>query len=66
MGAKEYLQRTANDPDSIEVTNCSDPVVKLGTCWSVVCDVRGKNAFNAKVLNRIVFTVRNGNVIGAR
>ncbi|HTA92770.1 MAG TPA: DUF4190 domain-containing protein [Polyangiaceae bacterium] len=66
MGAKEFVQRTANDPDSIEVTNCSDPAVKAGSCWSVVCDVRGKNAFNAKVLRQMVFTVRGGDVVGAR
>jgi hypothetical protein len=66
VGAKEFVQRTANDPDSIEVTNCSEPFVKPGTCWSVVCDVRGKNAFNAKVLNRMVFTIRNGDVVGAQ
>jgi len=66
VGAKEFVQRTANDPDSIQVSNCSDPVSNPTTCWSVTCDVRGKNAFNALILKRTVFALKNDEITSAQ
>ena len=51
------LKKVAHDPDSIDVENCSEPTLYRDRCWVTTCDVRGKNAFGAKVLNRKRFSV---------
>ena len=56
VGLESALQRTAHDPDSIDVENCTDPVLTSRNCWVSTCDVRGRNAFGAKVLQRKTFS----------
>ena len=46
------IKQTAHDPDSIDVENCTQPVMSGEACWLFGCDVRGKNAFGAKVFSR--------------
>jgi hypothetical protein len=50
-GLEYAIARTAHDPDSIDVENCTRPVLTTKRCWQFTCDVRGKNAFGALVLN---------------
>ena len=67
MGAEAYLQETANDPDSIEVRRCTRPVLTRTDCWTSTCQVRERNAFNALVLNRVIFSVgRDEHIILSR
>lgn len=57
LGAAEsYVKRSAHDPSSIDVENCSTPVLTKA-CWKTTCAVRGKNAFGALVLNSHTFYV---------
>jgi hypothetical protein len=49
------LKRTAHDPSSIDVENCTQPVLMTERCWQLTCDVLGKNAFGAQVRNRKKF-----------
>ena len=60
IGIKLHVMRSAHDPDSIEVTNCTMPVLKKKSCWVTACDVRGTNGFGAKVLNRKTFSLERG------
>jgi hypothetical protein len=53
--AETFMKQNANDPDSIDVENCTEPVLMTHGCWRYTCDVRGKNAFGALILNRITF-----------
>ncbi|MEI9937441.1 MAG: DUF4190 domain-containing protein [Pseudomonadota bacterium] len=64
--AEEFVKRTANDPGSVDVERCTDPVLKTGACWMTKCDVRGKNAFGAEILNEMEFTFRNRQVVSSR
>jgi hypothetical protein len=57
LAATAYVERTAHDPDSIEVKNCTVPQLTKKSCWVTTCEVRGKNAFNAMRFNRIRFTI---------
>ena len=66
LEAEEFVKRTANDPGSVDVERCTDPVLRAGACWITKCDVRGKNALGAAVLNEMEFTFRNRQVVGAR
>jgi hypothetical protein len=54
-GLEAHVRQTANDPDSIDVERCTDPVLTEARCWMTQCDVRGKNAFGALVLQRQTF-----------
>lgn len=51
-GLESTIARTAHDPDSIDVENCTKPQLTTDNCWQFTCDVRGKNAFGALILNR--------------
>jgi hypothetical protein len=62
VGSESYISRTAHDPDSIDVENCTVPKL-TDDCWITICDVRGKNAFGALVLNRYKFSVGKNNEI---
>ena len=55
IGLESALKKTAHDPDSIDVENCTSPVLTGKVCWVFVCDVRGKNMFGANVLQRKKF-----------
>jgi hypothetical protein len=52
IGLESTLKETANDPDSIDVEKCTDPVLTEKACWLVSCNVRGKNGFGALILLR--------------
>ncbi len=56
IGLESSLKETANDPDSIEVRHCTEPVLSNDNCWISSCDVRGKNAFGAKILKHMTFS----------
>jgi hypothetical protein len=51
------LKRVAHDPGSIDVENCTDPVLYGDQCWVTTCDVRGKNAFGALIRQRKRFSI---------
>lgn len=58
----EYFRLYANDPDSIQIQNCTNArATKSG--WKVKCDYRGKNSFGALVRKSSMFTISNGVVI---
>jgi hypothetical protein len=59
IGFETAVERTAHDPDSIDVENCAVPQLTRGDCWVSECSVRGRNAFGAMVLNRIRFFFRS-------
>ena len=63
IGSEAYMQRTAHDPDSIDVENCTVPILTRQLCWTTVCQVRGRNAFGAMVMNHIRFSVGRDRVI---
>jgi hypothetical protein len=55
-GLKSALKETAHDPHSIEVSDCSEPVLSEKSCWVFHCKVRGKNAFGALILRTPVYS----------
>lgn len=65
VGAERFVARAAHDPDSVDVENCTPPVLTTDACWISVCDVRAKNAFGALVLNRYRFSVGRAGILGA-
>ncbi|WP_437779097.1 hypothetical protein [Sorangium sp. So ce1097] len=56
VGLESVIRRTAHDPDSIDVENCTQPILSEKNCWVFTCQVRGKNAFGAKVLNQHAYS----------
>jgi hypothetical protein len=52
VGLERVLKQHAHDPNSIDVENCTEPVLTDRECWKFRCDVRGKNAFGAMVLTQ--------------
>lgn len=65
VGAESYMKRTAHDPDSIDVENCTQPVLTRRFCWVSRCQVRGRNAFGAMVLNTVAFSVGRNGILSA-
>ena len=63
--AEQLVKRSAHDPDSIDVENCTAPELTMRSCWQFTCDVRGKNMFGAMVLNRRTF-YENATTISVR
>lgn len=59
---KEYLAPRMNDPDSLKIAGCTEPVAD-DAFWVVACDYRGKNAFGALVLNSGRFFIQRGQVV---
>jgi hypothetical protein len=57
LAIESALKRTAHDPSSIDVENCTDPVLYERQCWVTTCDVRGRNAFGAMILQRKQFSI---------
>jgi phage gp37-like protein len=67
MGSETFLAESAHDPGSIDVENCTVPVLTDRDCWTTTCQVRGRNAFGAMVLNRVRFQVAARNrILAAR
>jgi len=50
VGLGSHLKEFAHDPSSIDVSDCSEPVMSDKRCWIFRCKVRGKNAFGALIL----------------
>lgn len=59
---EKHLKRVANDPDSIEIDNCTG-VYHIKSGWLVGCDYRGRNGFNAMIRQSNWFTITHGQVI---
>jgi len=59
---ERYLERVANDPDSIEMDGCTK-VYHIKKGWLVGCDYRGRNAFGGMVKQSNWFTIVHGRVI---
>lgn len=62
VGSERYLAASAHDPGSIDVEHCTNPVLTRA-CWITTCEVRGRNAFGMRVLNRVRFSVGRENHI---
>jgi hypothetical protein len=59
---KEYLQRIANDPDSIKMDGCTE-VYHIKNGWLVGCYYRGRNAFGGIVRQFNWFTIARNRVV---
>lgn len=59
---KQYLQKAAHDPDSIEFEGCTD-VHQSNQGWVVGCVYRARNGFGGIVKNSNWFTIRYGKVV---
>lgn len=57
VGIASAVKRVAHDPGSIDIENCTDPVLTKDQCWVTTCDVRGKNMFGAMILQRKSFSI---------
>ncbi len=62
-GAEDFIKRTAHDPSSVEVENCSPPVLTARACWLSTCDVRQNNEFGADTLVLYEFSVGRAGVL---
>ena len=62
MEVDRYLEKTAHDPDSIDVQRCSD-IYYNDTGWLVQCTYRGKNMLGAYIINTNWFRIRHGIVV---
>ena len=60
---ERYLKSVANDPDSIDIENCTEPY-KADKGWIVLCKYRGRNAFGGMILKHNWFIIRQNQVIG--
>jgi hypothetical protein len=59
---KQYLKKVANDPDSIEIDECTK-VYHTDAGWLVGCNYRGRNGFGGMVRQANWFTIVHGTVI---
>jgi hypothetical protein len=59
---ERYLKKVANDPDSIDIDECTG-VYQTEKGWLVGCDYRGRNAFGALIRQSNWFTIVHGNVV---
>jgi len=60
---QRYLEKIANDPDSIKIQGCTPVSVDEKAGWVVGCDYRGKNALGGVVRNSNWFVIKHGAVI---
>jgi hypothetical protein len=56
VGLESHIKDTANDPDSIDVKDCTVPVMTENHCWVSTCKVRGKNGFGALILKHPTYS----------
>lgn len=59
---RDYLERVANDPDSIKIDACTK-VYHTADGWLVGCDYRGRNAFGGIIRQSNWFTIVDGRVV---
>ena len=57
-GLESEVRQTAHDPNSIEIEDCTEPILSSDRCWVSMCLMRGKNALGALVSRRIAVTYR--------
>jgi|GEM_PF-1777377 len=62
LSVKRYLERVANDPDSIKIDGCTE-VYYTDNGWLVGCDFRGRNAFGGMIRQSNWFTIVYGRVV---
>lgn len=60
LEVNRYLERTAHDPDSIDIVSCSEVYHNNTYGWLVRCTYRGKNGFGAVVRNTNWFSIYKG------
>lgn len=65
LPVKRYLESIANDPDSIDITACTE-VYNTKDGWLVGCDYRGKNAFGALIKQSNWFIIVHDTVIAMK
>ena len=63
---KQYLKKVANDPESIDIQNCTDIYYDKKEGWLVACEYLGNNAFGGRVRNANWFVIRHGRVIAMK
>jgi hypothetical protein len=63
IAVERYLKPRLNDPDSLDMANCTMPVVD-GAYWRTACAYRAKNAFGGLVLDGKVFYIQAGGLAG--
>jgi hypothetical protein len=56
IGLASTIRESAHDPDSIDVSKCTQPILTKENCWVSACNVRGKNAFGGLILQRQVWS----------
>ncbi len=56
IGTKSAFKQIAHDPGSVDVENCSAPVLTKKHCWISKCTVRAKNSFGAKIATTHTFS----------
>jgi len=61
-----FAKRSANDPDSVEVVDCTPAVDSSDRCWVATCSIRGRNAFGALVLSRYEVSAGRTSILGMR
>ncbi|EMF9968763.1 TPA: hypothetical protein ACXI9S_003594 [Pseudomonas aeruginosa] len=62
LAVNRYLERVANDPDSIKMDGCTK-VYTTDKGWLVGCDYRGRNAFGGMIRQSNWFTIAHDTVI---
>jgi hypothetical protein len=68
VGSERFIGRTAHDPDSVDVSNCTNPIFLDGSpqdCWRVTCQVRARNAFGALVTQRFNLRINADGIVSA-
>jgi len=63
IAVERYLKPRMKDPDSLDMANCTMPVVD-GAYWKTACAYRARNSFNALVLEGGVFYIQAGGLAG--
>ncbi|MEM6531687.1 MAG: hypothetical protein AAF654_03650 [Myxococcota bacterium] len=54
---KTYVEASAHDPNSVQISDCTVPILTEESCWVSDCSVRANNGFGAKVLQRFRFSM---------
>ena len=56
IDAVYFLKKLSGDPDSVQVRDCTAPMMVPDHCWVSSCNIRGQNAFGAVVLRRMMIS----------
>ncbi len=62
-GIEQFVKKRAHDPDSIDVEDCTIPVLTQKHCWITTCSVRGKNILGAKILQQKQFSISKMGIV---